>query len=71
MGSFSGQRDNRTCAAGDSGRKITMPKTCCEGIEEAIFDELAAVERYEILYAMKERRHINMLGNHNDEQACT
>ena len=38
------------------------PKDCCEGLMEAIFHELNAVERYRrILYAMQDRRHINML----------
>ena len=42
--------------------KAKIPKTCCEGLKEAIFDELNAVERYRrILYAMQNRRHINML----------
>ena len=38
------------------------PKTYCEGLQEAFFGELAAVEKYRrILYAMQSRRHINML----------
>lgn len=42
--------------------KITLPKSCCEGLQEAIFHELRAVEKYRrILYAMQNRRHINML----------
>jgi rubrerythrin len=42
--------------------KAKAPKSCCEGLQEAIFDELHAVERYRrILYAMQNRRHINML----------
>jgi len=45
-----------------SSDKVKMPKTCCEGLQEAIFDELQAVEKYRrILYAMQDRRHINML----------
>ncbi len=42
--------------------EVTPSKSCCEGIEEAVMDELAAVERYrKILYAMRDRRHINMM----------
>ncbi len=39
-----------------------QPKTYCEGIHEAFMGELAAVGKYRrILYAMQDRRHINML----------
>lgn len=42
--------------------KVNAPKSCCEGLQEAIFDELMAVEKYRrILYAMQNRKHINML----------
>lgn len=42
--------------------EVECPKDYCEGIREAIFGELAAVERYRrILYAMQNRRHINMV----------
>jgi rubrerythrin len=42
--------------------KVKLPKTCCEGLQEAIFEELAAADRYRrVLYAMQNRRHINML----------
>ena len=41
---------------------VTPPESCCEGIEESILDELNAVVRYrKILYAMQNRRHINMM----------
>ena len=42
--------------------KVTPPKTCCEGIQTAILEELEAASRYrKILYAMQDRRHINMM----------
>jgi rubrerythrin len=38
------------------------PSTYCAGIQKALFGELGAVERYRrILFAMQNRRHINML----------
>ncbi|NLC44775.1 MAG: rubrerythrin [Clostridiales bacterium] len=44
------------------GEKVIPPKSCCEGIEMAILDELDAVVKYRrILYAMQDRRHINMM----------
>ena len=42
--------------------KVTPPKSCCEGIQMAILEELEAASRYrKILYAMQDRRHINMM----------
>jgi rubrerythrin len=42
--------------------KVTPVKTCCEGIEKAILEELEAASKYRIiLYAMQNRRHINMM----------
>lgn len=38
------------------------PKSYCEGLQKALFGELGAVERYrKILFALQDRRHINML----------
>ncbi len=42
--------------------KVTPPKSCCEGIQMAILEELEAASKYRIiLYAMQDRRHINMM----------
>lgn len=42
--------------------EFRKPKTYCDGIQTAFMGELAAVEKYrKILYAMQDRRHINML----------
>ena len=47
-------------AATDGEQK--RPKTYCEGIKEAFMGELATAQKYRrILYAMQDRRHINML----------
>lgn len=41
---------------------FTKPSSYCQGIQKALFGELGAVERYRIiLFAMQERKHINML----------
>jgi rubrerythrin len=51
----------QTLPASEDG-EFRKPKTYCEGIQEAFMGELAAVEMYRrILYAMQNRRHINML----------
>lgn len=42
--------------------EFTPPKTYCEGIQKALFGELAAVERYrKILYALQDRVQINKM----------
>jgi len=42
--------------------EVKMPKTCCEGLQEAFYEELATADKYKrILYAMQNRRHINMI----------
>lgn len=42
--------------------EFQKPESYCAGIQKALFGELGAVERYRrILFAMQDRRHINML----------
>ena len=42
--------------------EFEKPKSYCAGIQKALFGELGAVERYrKILFALQDRRHINML----------
>lgn len=42
--------------------EFTKPATYCQGLKQALLGELAAVQRYRrILFAMQDRRHINML----------
>ncbi len=42
--------------------EFTKPATYCQGIKQAMLGELAAVVKYrKILFAMQDRRHINML----------
>lgn len=42
--------------------EFEKPKSYCAGIQKALFGELEAVERYRrILFALQDRRHINML----------
>ena len=42
--------------------EFERPKSYCAGIQKALFGELGAVERYRrILFALQDRRHINML----------
>ena len=42
--------------------EFKKPSSYCQGIKRAILGELAAVEKYrKILFAMQDRRHINML----------
>jgi len=42
--------------------EFTPPKTYCQGIQEAIFGELSAVEKYRrILYALQDRAQINKM----------
>lgn len=41
---------------------FTKPETYCQGIKKALLGELSAVEKYrKILFAMVDRRHINIL----------
>ncbi len=45
-----------------SNANFTSPGTYCEGLIKALMGELNAVKKYRnILFAMRERRHINML----------
>jgi rubrerythrin len=42
--------------------EFEKPKSYCAGLQKALFGELGAVERYRrILFALQDRRHINML----------
>lgn len=42
--------------------EFKKPETYCQGLKQALLGELAAVERYrKILFAMQERKHINIL----------
>ena len=42
--------------------EFTKPASYCQGLKRAILGELSAVERYRrILFALQDRRHINML----------
>ena len=43
-------------------KEVKPPKSYCDGIQDALYDEWKAMEKYrKILYAMQSRRHINML----------
>lgn len=43
-------------------KEFERPTSYCAGIQKALFGELGAVERYrKILFALQDRRHINML----------
>lgn len=45
-----------------SQKEVQPPKSYCDGIQDALYDEWKAMEKYrKILYAMQSRRHINML----------
>lgn len=46
----------------DKNISFEVPKTFCEGLKRALIGETNAVKKYrKILFAMKDRRHINML----------